>query len=177
MSGRVSMFIPTKKKSLIGIIDGLTDFSAPNKHSNIFTCKWNTLQGKRILNKNILIENFEIVRPFMLTNIQKNPPVFLNARNVFFTNCHSSFHFHWIRKEIFPMNPIIFLDGEPCISVLDRGFEFYITEQYYPAAIKLANEKNLDTELICPISYGFFCYLASKCDIEEVQFDSQQSFL
>src|SRR2546430_12300908 len=77
-------------------------------HSKALVCDCDDLKGKRILNENILITNFPDIHPYEF------PPIFVNAKNVFMHHNYKYFTYYWLNKIIFPNNPTIYLDGDPC---------------------------------------------------------------
>lgn len=126
-------------------------------------CDWKNLQGKKILNDNILIKNFYDIHPFT------NPPIFANAKNIYLSGNYKYFHYYWINKKIFPTMPRIYLDGHPCDSpVLNRGFRIHIIDSFYHTAIRYANEINADTSLITKINREEYDLLINSGNIEEI---------
>jgi hypothetical protein len=71
----------------------------------VLISSWEDLQGKNILNKNVLIRGFGDIHPFF------GGPFFPNAKNVFFYDNYKYFHYYWINKNIFPGSPNIFING------------------------------------------------------------------
>jgi len=126
--------------------------------------KWQDLQGKLIMNENILIVNFGDVHPF------PKPPTFTHALNVYLYLNYKYWHYYWLNQKIFPTNPTIYLNGHPCDSpVLNRGFKINVVgNNNYNTAIRYANEIAADTSLISNISEDTFKQLIHNHTVEEV---------
>lgn len=78
---------------------------------------WIKLQGKKILNKNILIKDYGDVHPF--------PGImFPLAENIFMDGCYKNFVYYWANKFTFPNAKKLYLRSHPCeCDVLRRDFE------------------------------------------------------
>ena len=128
-------------------------------------CKWEDLKGKKILNKNILIEGFGNIDQF------PNPPLFTGAENIFLRGNHKYFYYYWLNETVFPTNPILYLDGHPRdlpVYVLYRGFKIYVVGSCYYRTIRYANEIGADTSLIHRIEQEVFDDIIYNYNIENI---------
>ncbi|XWV26735.1 hypothetical protein QJ857_gp0320 [Tupanvirus soda lake] len=165
----IKLFKENKHK--MAVIESENKMTDKYNNPKVFVSAWGKLRGKEILNQNLLINGFGDIHPFA------NPPVFVNAKNIFLNDNHKYFHYYWINKKIFPTKPTIYLCGHPCDSpVLDRGFRMHVVDPFYYTAIRYANEIGADTSLIHYLTKTEYNNLVHSHEMEEVNMvDSDQN--
>lgn len=97
----------------------------PSLPTSYTTTKWNSLQGKIITNKNVILERYGDIHPF------QNHPIF-ECETLFLNSCDKNFIAYWLHPNIFPNVKQIFLSSHPCDSdtPLKKFNKVYLHEKY-----------------------------------------------
>ena len=128
----------TIDKNKIAIIKDSQTFMGDktfNQFNKKLYCGWHDLQNKLIHNKNVIINGFGDIHPF------ENPPIFINAENVFFHHNYKYFTYYWLNRKIFPRASNFYLNGDPCDGpIFKRNLNIYVIEDEYFTAKRYAGE-------------------------------------
>jgi len=126
---------------------------------NLLRCDWDDLKNTKIHNQNIYISDFDDVHPL------SKPPIFDNAKVVFLDNNYHYFHLYWLKRIIFPSNPVFYINGYINYAcVLESGFKIFLTPHNYGCA-KLISPNN---DLIDKIEIEDYNKLLNEYEAEKI---------
>jgi len=135
-------------------------------HDGAYLCDWINLQGKKILNENILIKNFDAVTIF------SKQPKFINVKNLYLDSNSDQFTMHCLWKNMFPsLQNVYFNNKSGYSSLLNSDCKVYITDDYYDNVNECVKDMGNNFISINNISTQNYNALIKQHNVEKVYFE------